>query len=126
LASLLHYTTRRQIMEFQSDQGSAYRVEVSGWDACEKFFVEKSLLEWSVGEKKEVFLRSALHEGCVVFVRLLHPHINGANFLVAYRAEGVTARDPSGNLRVRLAQLPPRASFRETARLLAEAISGIA
>lgn len=113
-------------MEFQENLESSYRVEVSGWDARENFFVEKTLLEWSVAEKKEISLRAALRQGCVVFVRLLQPIAIGNNFPVAYQAVGVTAKDPSGNTRVRLAQLRPRASFRETVRLLSAATLSVA
>jgi hypothetical protein len=113
-------------MEFQINQNTSYRVEVSGWDARENFFVEKTFLEWSREERKEVSLRSPLREGCVVFVRLLQPLTNGNNFPIAYQAVGVTSKEPSGNVRVRLAQLRPRASFKETARLLDEAATRVA
>jgi hypothetical protein len=49
---------------------SSYHVEVSGWDASDAFFVEKTTLDWSGGDKKEISLRSTLCEGRVVFVRL--------------------------------------------------------
>jgi hypothetical protein len=113
-------------MELQMNQNTSYRVEVSGWDARENFFVEKTMLEWSHEEKKEISLRSPLHEGCVVFVRLLQPLTNGNNFPVAYQAIKVLAKDPGGSMRVRLAQLRPRASFKETVRLLDEAAVRVA
>jgi hypothetical protein len=113
-------------MEFQNNQNSSYRVEVSGWDARENFFVEKAMLEWTMQEKKEISLRAALRQGCVVFVRLLQPLANGNNFPVAYQAVKVSAKDQSGNTRVRLAQLRPRASFRETVRFLDEAAVRVA
>lgn len=113
-------------MEFQKSQESNYRVEVSGWDARENFFVEKTMLDWIVAEKKEISLRVSLRQGCVVFVRLLQPLANVNNFPVAYQVVEITSQDPSGNTRVRLAQLRPRASFRETVRLLDEAAVRVA
>jgi hypothetical protein len=113
-------------MEFQTAEHIGYRVEVSGWDSGENFFVEKTMLEWILEEKKEVSLRTPLREGCVVFVRLLQPLANGNNFPIAYQAIRVNAKDPSGNMRVRLAQLRPRTTFRETARLLDEAPTRVA
>jgi hypothetical protein len=113
-------------MEFRTEENSSYRVEVSGWDSRENFFVEKTMLEWILEEKKEVSLRTPLREGCVVFVRQLQPLVNGNNFPIAYQAVRVNAKDPSGNMRVRLAQLRPRTSFRETVRLLDEAATRVA
>jgi len=113
-------------MEFRSEENRSYRVEVSGWDSGENFFVEKTMLEWIPEEKQEVSLRASLRQGCVVFVRLLQPLANSNNFPVAYQAVRVAAKDPGGNARVRLAQLRPCASFRETIRLLDEAASRVA
>lgn len=113
-------------MEFQTRENSSYRVEVSGWDARENFFVEKTMLEWILEETKEVSLRTPLREGCVVFVRLLQPLANGNNFPIAYQAVRVNAKDPSGNMRVRLAQLRPRVSFREALRSLDGSASRVA
>ena len=70
-------------MNFTTDQPNSYRVEVSGWDASENFFVEKTMLNWGRDEKKELQLRSAIREGSVVFVRLLQPLASGNNFPVA-------------------------------------------
>ena len=38
---------------------SLYRVEVSGWDKSQTFFVEKSELEWNEESGKHVTLSSA-------------------------------------------------------------------
>jgi|HubBroStandDraft_6_1064221.scaffolds.fasta_scaffold02781_2 hypothetical protein len=113
-------------MELQIDQNSSYRVEVSGWDSRENFFVEKTLLEWGREEKKEISLQAPLEEGCVVFVRLLQPNANANNFPIAYQAIRVAPRDSRGSMKIRLAQLRPRASFKETVRLLGEAAARVA
>lgn len=113
-------------MQIQGDVNESYRVEVSGWDARENFFVEKTVLAWGREEKKEICLRVALREGCVVFVRLLQPVTNGNNFPIAYQAIKIASKEPNGSMRVRLAQLRPRASFKETVRLLDEAVVRVA
>lgn len=107
-------------MDTQTAVVKSYRVEVSGWDASEGFFVEKTSLDWGHGTQMEIKLRSILREGCVVFVRLLQPVDDGANFPVAYRALKVTARDTDGWARIFLAKLRPRASYRETARTVSD------
>jgi hypothetical protein len=110
LASFLHCNRRRNEMDFQVDTRDIYRVEVSGWDATENFFVEKTVLNWSDEERKEIMLRSSLREGCVVFMRLLQPMNNGTNFPLPYQAVRVLSKDANGQSRVRLAQLRPRES----------------
>ncbi len=103
-------------MELQAELLRSYRVEVSGWDALEGFFVEKTTLDWGKNTQQEIRLRSTLREGCVVFVRLLQPMDEGAHFPVAYRAVKLMAKDADGWTRISLAQMRPRASYREETR----------
>jgi hypothetical protein len=70
---------------------SSYHVEGSGWDASDAFFVEKTTLDWSGGDKKEISLRSTLCEGRVMFVRLLQEFGKAESFPIAYRAASVEA-----------------------------------
>ncbi|HXZ13183.1 MAG TPA: hypothetical protein VEG64_12400 [Candidatus Sulfotelmatobacter sp.] len=95
-------------MEFDLERASSYRVEVSGWDASENFFVEKTVLDWRGEGKKRIALKSKLREGSVVFVRLLQPLANKNNFPIAYQAAEVGARDNSGRVPVSLERLRPR------------------
>jgi hypothetical protein len=104
-------------MEFQMDTPGGYRVEVSGWDMKENFFVEKALLEWEGEGKKEVALRNSLREGCVVFVRLLQPVTTGQNFPIAYQTRTVAGRDGNGRTRVGLERLRPRPACKDTIEL---------
>ena len=101
-------------MDFTTEQSNSYRVEVSGWDASENFFVEKTMLNWGRDEKKEIHLRSALREGSVVFVRLLPPIANGNNFPIAYQAQRIGPRNADGHARVHLAQLRPRPPYKQS------------
>lgn len=104
-------------MHLATDVENSYRVEVSGWDAAENFFVERTVLDWPTDEIKQVLLRSPLRQGSVIFMRLLQPLNDGHNFPLAYQAVQVTPKDPHGQVCVRLAQLHPRATHRELALL---------
>ena len=95
-------------MEFDLGRASSYRVEVSGWDACENFFVEKTTLDWKGVGKKRIALKSKLREGCIVFVRLLQPLADGNNFPIAYQAAEVGTEDNGGRVPVVLERLRPR------------------
>jgi len=107
-------------MVLTPDHPNSYRVEVSGWDASENFFVEKTMLNWGRDEKKEIQLRSSLREGSVVFVRLLQPLASGNNFPVAYQALRIGPRNAEGHSRIHLLQLRPRPSYRQSPEALAE------
>ena len=104
---------------------SSYRVEVSGWDARDAFFVEKTTLNWSGGEKKEISLRLPLSEEAVVFVRLLQEFGKADSFPIAYRAASVEPGE-NGRTLVQLVRLHPQAPFKETAGLPTESQSKVA
>ena len=93
---------------------ATYRVEVSGWDAKENFFVEKTTLEWKPEDKKSMLLRADIRPGCIVFVRLLQPLATATSFPIAYEALMGAEKDMSGAARVSLERLRPRATYKET------------
>jgi len=66
---------------------SACRVEVSGWDEDENFFVEKSELSWDDFAGKHISLKHMLSEGALVFIRTLLPAAPQGSFPIAYEAE---------------------------------------
>ncbi len=105
-------------MKGQAEMANCYRVEVSGWDAAERFFVEKTMLHWGEHGSKDIRLRSSLREGCVVFVRALQRFSSTEAIPVAYRVAIVSEADGEGCTIVRLAQLYPRPSLREALELL--------
>lgn len=96
-----------------------YRIEVSGWDENEVFFVEKADLEWSGDENKRVRLRHLLRDTAVIFVRLLQTSMQPHLCPVAYQVTGsslATRRHPSvpndsQAHEYNLIQLHPRGSF---------------
>ncbi len=95
-------------MSSQPQDENNYRVEVSGWDVTESFFVEKTALKWGGQSGKEICVHSPLRQGSVIFVRLLQPLAPQYNFPIAYRAVSVGTRDARGLIRVGLEQLRPR------------------
>lgn len=66
-----------------------YKVEVSGWDRMEEFFVEKCDLEWGEESEKHVVLKTALGKNAVLLVRLLQPGEADRSHPVVYEAEFV-------------------------------------
>lgn len=83
-----------------------YRVEVSGWDSSQTFFVEKSELEWNEETGKQIKLSRALRKGTMIFVRLLQPTASDRASSVAYWAEYV-ATTPEGTHQFSLTQVHP-------------------
>ena len=88
---------------------TSYRVEISGWDVDENFFVEKTELDWSEENGNRVYLRRALRERAVVFIRLIAPTAAGHSLPIAYQAEKVQQAKANGMWEVQLVQLHPRA-----------------
>lgn len=91
---------------------NCYRVEVSGWDASDAYFVEKTTLDWSGGDEKEIIVKPALREGAIVFVRLLQQFGTVDSLPIAYRASGVRKRE-DGRTLVQLERLHPREPLQE-------------
>jgi hypothetical protein len=86
---------------------SRYRVEVSGWDKHQTFFVEKSELEWNEESGKQVALSHKVPDGAVVFLRLLQPMSTNRSLPVAYEAEFLSV-SPNGQHQFRLHPACPR------------------
>ena len=84
-----------------------YRVEVSGWDKHQAFFVEKSELEWSEESGKQIALSHAVSDGAVIFLRLLQLIGNDRSHPVAYETEFVSMT-PDGQHQFRLHKACPR------------------
>jgi hypothetical protein len=84
-----------------------FRIEVSGWDEEEVFFVEKSHLAWDEFAGNHISLRRMLPEGALVFVRILQPVAVRPSPPIAYRVEFVGC-DPEGLRQFRLNTVQPR------------------
>lgn len=99
----------------RKNESNGYRVEVSGWDAEEHFFVEKSTLVWSERTGKTLALKSVVRAGSVLFVRLTQPLGGGSGFPVPYRAVECEFKNGGPGRVLTLEQLQPRMGLRETA-----------
>jgi hypothetical protein len=108
-------TIDSQKMGAAEANSNSYRVEVSGWDDKENFFVEKAMLDWSETDGKTIVLGSAVRLESVLFVRLIRPLGGGTGFPVPYRAVRISSNYLNARLTVKVEQLQPRMAFRETA-----------
>src|SRR5262245_3323570 len=91
------------------DVAVAYRVEVSGWDDAQEFFVEKTDLHWSEGTGEHVLLSRVVSPGALLFLRLLHPTSLDRVHPIPYQADPeASGETPSGPYLVRLLQAHPR------------------
>ncbi len=104
-------------------RNNSYRVEVSGWDARENFFVEKTSLDWRESEGKTVALHATVRLDSIRFVRLLRPLGGGADFPVPHRAIRVedSSKDASCT-DVGLEQMQPRSTVRNCVEAAVEII----
>lgn len=92
----------------QFTPSTSYRIEISGWDVEQNFFVEKTNLDWSEEQGKKVQLHHPLRNGAVVFIRLIAPTASGHSFPVAYQIENLGPARSAGVWEVRLMPLRPR------------------
>jgi hypothetical protein len=114
-----------QTVETMANDGHRYRVEVSGWDAKENFFVEKTSLDWKEREGKTVALHVAVRVDSVLFVRLLRPLGGGEDFPVPHRAVRVEERDQDASCKdVGVEQLQPRKGARDSVEESLEKLIG--
>lgn len=97
---------------------NSYRVEVSGWNELESFFVERTSLLWDPSEGTQISLHSRIRDGAIVFVRLLQPVTDGNTFPVAYMIRRIEGPDLEGNAKVWIEQLRPRLEKREAKEVL--------
>lgn len=87
---------------------NSYRVEVSGWDSAQNFFVEKTMLTWTHDGQKQVTVRADLKKDCMLFVRLLQSTRMPSNIPMAYQATQVTQKEADGRKRVSMVQMRSR------------------
>jgi hypothetical protein len=94
------------LRNIRSTAPSVYAVEVSGWDATERFFVERCELEWDEESSKQVTLRQALGENTLLLVRLLQERESDRSHPVVYEAE-LVGKTESGLQQFRLNAVVP-------------------
>lgn len=97
-------------MDAEEKKGGSYRVEVSGWDLGDNFFVEKTMLNWQENGSKRVLLRASLSEGTLVFVRLTGESANGRGVPMTYQVEKIGKDLSNKGHEVELERLHPKFS----------------
>jgi len=90
------------------DQACGLRVEVSGWDLSERFFVERGTLRAGENEEKLVILHCSVRVGGLVFLRLLDHAEPSMSFPVAYRVREIRDAGAPGTFDVCLRQMWPK------------------
>ena len=118
-------TDDTQAMTMAASRRNSYRVEVSGRDARENFFVEKTSLDWREREGKTVALHAIVRLDSVLFVRLLRPLGGGADFPVPHRAVRVEDGSKDASCKdVGLEQMQPPGVVRESEDTRIESLLG--
>jgi hypothetical protein len=110
----------------RAGERNGYRVEASGWDAKECFFVEKSTLAWTEMTGMTVALTALVRIGSVIFARLIQPLGGGNGFAVPYRAVKLKTEREGTRSVVTLEQLQPRMAFQQTATHFADPTTKVA
>jgi hypothetical protein len=93
-----------------SEKIKMHRVEVSGWDQNEEFFVERTALQWDEGEYRTVLVRRRVRQGALVFVRPLDTTEPARAFPVAYRVRQMEERENGALRELKLNQVWPAVS----------------
>jgi len=86
-----------------------HRVEVSGWDKHQTFFVEKSELVGDESAGKQIQLHAAIPDGAVIFLRLLPPVNIERSDVVPYHTEFIRTT-LEGRHQFRLHAVRPRSA----------------
>lgn len=88
--------------------GFDFRVEVSGWDVAESFFVEKVILEFTEAGERVVHLKHPVCPGLIVFLRLIDSRVIFPALPVAYQVMQVVPNNRDEPNRVSLRKLRHR------------------
>jgi hypothetical protein len=97
------------IVSEQLTRSECCRVEVSGWDENQSFFVEKCDLAWDDFAEKHISLHRMLPDGAMVFIRTLQAHGLTQTPPTVYKVEFIGC-DPEGEHQFRLNEVQPRYS----------------
>lgn len=84
-------------------QGAEYKIEISGWDFENKFFVENTALQWNEQAKKAV-LHRRVAPGSMIFVRLAGALDSRTCSPVPYEAVSVNGRSDAEEYEIALGE----------------------
>jgi len=109
-------------MDIANAQPSSYRVEVSGWDQIESFFMETALLHWDGNNRHHLLIRARLRADSVIFLRLLQPISSDDNFPVPYVVSKLLSIEMDGRTNLLITRLHPKPAFKQTAEAAGNAV----
>lgn len=92
--------------------GKEHKVEISGWDTEENFFVESASIGWEEGEENTVRLRNRVRPGSMIFLRLMEASVQPRTFPVAFRVMNVNTKMDRDAYEALLRRLWPRPNDR--------------
>ncbi|MHB8541044.1 MAG: hypothetical protein ACYDCD_08915 [Candidatus Acidiferrales bacterium] len=95
-------------MALQRTDELSCRVEISGWDLSENFFVEKALLSRCGDGSRRALLHTPLRVGALVFVRPTDEPSAERTIPVTYQVATINGRYASGGREVQLTQRRPQ------------------
>ncbi|HLW82540.1 MAG TPA: hypothetical protein VKS20_10930 [Candidatus Acidoferrales bacterium] len=91
-----------------ADEQETRRVEISGWDTDENFFVERAAIQNAPQGRQRVVLRVQLRVGSLVFLRLSEDFSLDRSVPIAYQVVKLAANTIRRQHEVELIQLHPR------------------
>lgn len=95
-------------MNGQKMTAQEHKVEISGWDTNENFFVESASLGWEEGDENTIRLHNPVRPGSMIFLRVLEPCEQPVPFPVAFRVRRVSAKMEGHAYEALLRRLWPR------------------
>lgn len=95
-------------MAAQGMEESSCRVEISGWDLGENFFVEKAMLSRCDDGSRKVLLHTPLRVGALVFVRATDEPSADRTIPVTYQVATINGKFSGGGREIQLMQRHPR------------------
>ena len=84
------------------------RVEISGWDLAENFFVEETVLRRCDDGSRKVLLRTLVRVGALVFARPSEEPPGDRASPVTYQVATINAKCSTGEQEIQLLQRHPR------------------
>jgi len=91
-----------------AEQADEMRVEISGWDLSERFFVERGTLRQGDAEQQKVRIHRQVRVGGLLFLRLMNSTRPSMSFPIAFRVREIRAEKSPEDYEVTLRQMWPK------------------
>lgn len=97
-------------MTFRETEQTSCRVEISGWDAAENFFVEKTVLRRCDDGSQKALLHTLLRVGALGFARLTDEPTPDRAVPITYQVATINGKFSAAGEETQLRQRHPRQS----------------